>query len=155
MTTLEQLCAYTQWANQRWLDFIARHHSGDAYLLKLIGHVAQGERAWFQRLLGETLDRDVWKPMTLPATRDLFAHNAMLYAQLLRGSLERRIEYVRNNGDTGSASVEDILLHLCTHGGHHRANLASYAVNTLKSHAPQTDFVEYTRCFGPGVIPRE
>lgn len=154
MKTLEHLIAYTQWANRHWLEFIAKNHPGDEYLVKMIGHIAQGERAWFQRLFAEPLDREVWKPLTLPQARSEFERNAHSYAELLCKDLSRRIEYVRSSGETGSARVEDILLHLSTHGCHHRAQLAAY-LKKKDAPIPNTDFIEYTRQYGPGEIPRE
>lgn len=154
MNALEHLVAYTQWANRRWLDYIAKNHSGDEYLLKMIAHIAQGERAWFQRLFGAPLDRQVWKPLTLPDTRAEFARNAQSYSELLRGDLDRRIDYVRNSGETGSARVEDILLHLSTNGCHHRAMMKAH-LEKKGVEAPSADFIEYTRVYGPGEIPRE
>lgn len=154
MNTLEHLVSYTQWANLHWLEFVAKNHPGDEYLVKMLGHIAQGERAWFQRLFGEVLDREVWKPLTLPQVRAELERNAQSYADLLSKDVSRRIEYVRGNGDTGSARVEDILLHLSTHGCDHRAQLAAH-LKKKDAALPQTDYIAYTRHYGPGEIPRE
>lgn len=142
MDTLAQLTRYTQWANRTWLTFIAAQAPDDAYFLKMIGHLAQGERAWFQRLLSEPLHRDVWAALTLDETRALFDANDTAYAKLLAEDRSRKIKFVRNTGVAGAASVEEILLHLCTHGSHHRGQMATHAARE-KLVAPNTDFVAF------------
>lgn len=142
MDALLKLTRYTQWANRAWVDFIANHSPDDAYLLKMIGHLAQGERAWFQRLLGKPLNREVWAALSLDETRVLFSDNNAAYSELLAADRTRKIEFVRNSSVIGAATVEEILLHLCLHGSHHRGQMATHAAHA-KIPAPNTDFVAF------------
>lgn len=154
MDTLEHLAGYTQWANRVWLDHIAKTHSGDEYLTKMLAHIAQGERAWFQRLRGEKLDRNVWHPLTLPLVREQFDENSKLYREVLQKDRNRRIEYVRSGGASGAARVEDLLLYMCLRGDHHRAQMAVHLQRQNQT-VPHTDYIEYSRSYGPVEIPRE
>lgn len=154
METLENLAGYTQWANRVWLDFIAKNHKEDEFLVKMLGHIAQGERAWFQRLRGEKLDRNVWRPLTLPLVGEQLEENAQLYREALRRDRSRKIEYARTHGAVGSATVEDILLHMCLRADHHRAQLAAH-LKKLNLNVPQTDFIEYAGSRKKEDFPRE
>jgi len=154
MDTLEHLASYTQWANRVWLDFIAKHHSGDPFLNKMLAHIAQGERAWFQRLRSEKLDRNVWHPLTLPLVREQLDENQKLYREVLQKDRSRRIDYSRSNGASGSARVEDILLYMCLRADHHRAQMAAH-LQRSNLPVPHTDFIEFSRSYGPTEIPRE
>src|SRR5712691_5650234 len=119
MTTLAKLVAHTVWANGEWITFVDENFPSDEYLLTRLSHILLGEQAWFQRILGQEPDRDIWRTLTVPQLRALHAKYEALYAQLLAGNLDRVIAYKRFTGEEYQSPVSGILLHLTLHGAHH------------------------------------
>jgi len=142
MNSLKRLIDHCVWANERWIDFLDDNFRSDEYAVKLLGHVFLGERAWFQRVMGEQPDRDVWKTMTISQLREIHTQHDAMYRALSAEDLERVIAYKRFTGEEYRSSVADILLHLTLHGAHHRGQLATYV--SKKGIPPiNTDFIQY------------
>lgn len=97
-------------------------------------HLCGAERVWLERWRGaeqpqfprsRTIDAidDLWR-----AFRDLAtARNADL-ATLADDELQRPVSYTDQDGQTHANPLADILLHVCNHGVHHRAQ----ALNMLR-----------------------
>ena len=144
MPTLPKLILYNLWANQSWLEHIATKYSDDEYLRKMISHILLGEQAWFQRISAQPVDKDVFRLLNNEQLRALWKTHEKLYEEVLAGDLERVIAYTRFNGDQFQSSISDILMHLVTHGSHHRGQLATHA-SKMKYESLNTDYINYTR----------
>jgi uncharacterized damage-inducible protein DinB len=147
MTHLDKLAAHTVWANGEWIRFVDENFPSDEYLLTRLSHILLGEQAWFQRIVGEELDRDIWRMMTIPQLRELHAKHAAFYRELLAGNLERVIAFKRFTGEEYQSGVSDILLHLTLHGAHHRGQIATYVSKQGKPPI-NTDFIQYCLLHG-------
>ena len=139
---LHKLIQHCVWANARWIDFVTTSGESNEYVVKRISHILLGEQAWFQRLSGEAPDRDIWRAMTIGQLREMQTRHESIYDALLKDDLNREVRYQRFTGEKYRSSVSDILLHLITHGAHHRGQVAAHvAANAVQP--PNTDFVKF------------
>jgi len=142
MTSLSRLVHHCTWANQVWIDFLRREAAEDAYFASLMSHILFGEQAWFQRIRGEEVDGRVWRVMAPEEMQRVHEAHVGVYSDLLSNDLERLVAFRRFTGEESRASVSDILLHLCTHGMHHRGQMATHASsNGLE--VPKSDFIHF------------
>lgn len=110
----------------------------------MLSHLAKAEQAWFQRIYGQEVDREVFEILPIERIRALQLRHAGLYSEVLESDLGVRISYARFNGEAHVSAVSDILLHLCTHGSHHRGQMAAHCAK-LNYAALNTDYINYTR----------
>lgn len=142
MTHLEKLVRHCIWANQTWTTAIENDVPDDPYLMRLMSHVLLAEQIWFQRIRSEATDPNVWNVLPLVDIQTIQARHVALYAAIVDGDLERIVAYQRFTGERYRSSVADILLHLCTHGAHHRGQMASYT-SGLGRTPPNADFIHF------------
>ena len=147
MTDLSKLVAHTAWANGEWVTFAEANCPSDEYLLTRLSHILLGEQAWFQRILGEEPDRDIWRMLTIPQLRELHGKHKTLYSELLAGNVDLVIAYKRFTGEEYQSPISDILLHLALHGAHHRGQIATYVSKQGKPPI-NTDFIQYCLVHG-------
>ncbi len=142
LASLRNLFNYGAWANACVWDTAAdlndaqmdrAFEMGEGSLRKTLTHVYGAERAWFERC-------EVPDVLTLPRSRDTHTladirdasqrlgdlRNSWLDA-LTDGELTREIAYARDS-NTYKHALSDVLLHVCNHGIHHRAQ----ALNMLR-----------------------
>jgi uncharacterized damage-inducible protein DinB len=112
-----------------------------------LSHILRGERVWLQRVTGEAPSPDLWSPLSPTDVETLQARHTTAFAGLLAGDLDRVVAYQRFTGERYQSSVADILMHLCTHGAHHRGQMATYASGRALV-APNVDFINF--CIATG-----
>jgi uncharacterized damage-inducible protein DinB len=142
VTSLNRLVDHCTWANEQWITRLFQATPTESRLHQLMSHVLLSEQVWFQRVAGEPLDTDIWRPLKSDEMRDLHNRNTTIYRDLVDGDLRRDIEYTRFTGEHYCSPVSDIVLHLCLHGMHHRGQMARTA-SELKVARPNTDFINY------------
>lgn len=147
MTELEKLVRHNIWANQAWIDTLEAGARDDTYVATMVSHLLLGEQAWFQRIRGGIVDRNIWTAMTPVEIQTLQARHVAFYEEQLAGDLTRLVPYERFGGQKYRSPISDILLHLCTHGAHHRGQLAAYASGRDLA-KPDTDFIDYCMAHG-------
>lgn len=147
MNTLDSLTRHACWANRTWLEFTYGLATPDPYLARMISHIELAEKIWFQRVDGLETDKDVF--VTLPKADLLILADTheRRYAELGAGDLSRVIGHRKLNGDAQQSVLGDILLHLATHGSHHRGQMAAYA-SGKKTGPPDTMYITFTRSPG-------
>ncbi len=142
LASLRDLFNYGDWANARLWSIAAdlndeqmdrAFEMGEGSLRKTLAHVYGAERAWYERC-------EVPDAGTLPRSRDTHTladirdaaqrlgavRNGWLDA-MTDGGLTREITYTRD-GQSYRHPLSDVLLHVCNHGIHHRAQ----ALNMLR-----------------------
>jgi uncharacterized damage-inducible protein DinB len=144
---LTKLVDHCLWANDAWIGFIAEHAPSDTFAITRMSHILLGERAWFQRIAGEQVDPAVWSPLGFDELRETHRRHRDQYRRLLQGDLERIVPYTRFSGERYQSQVGDILLHLVTHGAHHRGQLATH-VSSRGLKPINTDYVQYCLTLG-------
>ena len=142
MSDLPKLLHYSSWANEAWIRFVSASCPNDEYLVTRLSHILHGERAWLQRVAGEEPDRDIWSPMTIPRLLEVHGDHRKAIAGLLGEDLGRIVSYRRFTGEVYQSPVRDILLHLVSHGGHHRGQMATHA-SGLGLRPINTDFIQF------------
>ena len=142
MKPLHKAVKHCGWANARWIEFIAAMNGADQYTVARVSHILLGEQAWFQRIAGETPDRDIWRAMSIAQLREMHQTHEQSYERLLGSDLDRIVRYQRVTGEKYQSSVSDIVLHLITHGAHHRGQVAAH-VAANGARPPNTDFVQF------------
>ncbi|MEX0928985.1 MAG: DinB family protein [Balneolales bacterium] len=148
MEYLNKLVQYTLWANRSWMLFISKEMEQDEYLLKIVSHILLSEQAWFQRISGVKVNRSIWKPLALNELSELQETHRSEYRLLMEQDPGRIISYQRFSGEAGRSALSDILMHLTTHGAHHRGQMAAYA--SARGVQPvNTDFIRYSRISHP------
>lgn len=142
VTHVSRLVEHCIWANQTWIDVLAGMGSDHEALHHLMSHILLGERAWFQRIDGELVDRNVWTVVPPSERQRIQDGHAEAYRALLSGDLSRTVSFRRFTGERGSCPVADILTHLCTHGAHHRGQMAAHA-SAAGVEPPGCDFLDF------------
>lgn len=148
MDTLNRLAGYANWANRVWLEYVFERAADDEYLTAMISHIYLAEKVWFQRVDGETPDKDVFLTLSHDELKEIATSCEARYAELIASDLSRIIPYRRLNGEAQESELGDILDHLITHASHHRGQMATYASrNNLDP--PETSYITYTRTQAP------
>lgn len=146
-TTLRKLVGQCVWANRQLFDYLVAEKIENPAIWRLACHIANGETAWFQRIRGEAVNPEIFRIYAADELGRILSDHQSFYEALLSSDLSRIIAYRRFNGDEYQSSVEDILLHLCTHGFHHRAQIASMLSKDGKK-PPNLDFINFCRLSG-------
>lgn len=145
---------YKQWANAELLALgeqqFDRLPQDDAiFFIRILNHTTVVDSLFISRILGEpekySADNTVETP-TLAELRQTMTENdswLVNYAKSLTPEeLERNVVFTFVDGDTGRLTVEEILLHLLTHGSNHRG-MASKTLATNGLERPKGTFTRY------------
>lgn len=150
----EQAFRYKQWANAELLAFGERQlellpDSEALFFLRILNHTTVVDSLFISRLSGTpelyTADNTVETP-TLAQLRARIAHNDAWLVQFATAAtpeqLSQVISFRFTDGDQGSLSVEEVLLHLLTHGSNHRG-MASRTLASNGLERPKDTFTRY------------
>jgi uncharacterized damage-inducible protein DinB len=133
------------WANARLIEWLKGDMRDREYFLGLFSHVLRAERVWLERVHGRPGDPATFVPLfqnSLANQND--ANRDGWLAALATGPADREIDYHLFNGTPCRTKISDILLHVATHGFHHRGQISSRA-STLGLKAPDLSYISYTR----------
>jgi uncharacterized damage-inducible protein DinB len=136
--TIRELFSHNSWGNEKLFDVAVllsdeqldrRFDIGPGTLRETMRHIYGAERVWYERVGGPGRE-------TLPHSRDLSdvedihawacrlsAARTAWIDSLADGALDGPIAYVGSDGQRHTARLGDILLHVCNHGVHHRAQV--------------------------------
>jgi uncharacterized damage-inducible protein DinB len=123
---LPRLVDQSLWANRRWIEHIYAQADPEIRPRELLAHIILGECVWFERIAGEQKTRDTMLVLDKDDLLRRVAENEATYRALIATRLDDVIEFRRASGEEYHARVADILLHLVTHGYHHRGQLAAH-----------------------------
>lgn len=143
MAHVEKLVKQTVWANKKWIEFISEKAPQEEQLQKWMSHILLGEQVWFQRILNQELNHEIWTILSFEDLRYLHQENEEIFHKLLQRNLDDEITFQRFTGERGAATIRDILTHISTHGFHHRGQMASY-ISGLGISPIQTDFIAFS-----------
>lgn len=141
--TVGELLAYDDWANQTLLASAAKLNDeqldrpfamGPGSLRNTLNHIYAAARVWADRWLGHSPARyrpesaGVSIPQLQGEFQELAAERNRFQATVRDDDLARAITYTNRMGQTHTYSAGEMMLQVCTHGVHHRAQ----AVNMLR-----------------------
>lgn len=141
--TLRGLFAHNDWARDKLVTLASEltdeqldrpFEMGPGSLRETLRHLYGAERIWYERWQGReqpqfprartlTAMGDLWQ-----AFRDLAAARDAYLDPLGQADLQRPVTYANPEGETHTFPLGDLLLHVCNHGFHHRAQ----ALNMLR-----------------------
>ncbi|PNH93826.1 DinB family protein [Vibrio diazotrophicus] len=145
---------YKQWANTELLALgeqqFDRLPQDDAiFFIRILNHTTVVDSLFISRILGEpekySADNTVETPTIAELRQTMEQNDSWLvnYAQSLTPEeLERSIVFKFVDGDLGTLTVEEILLHLLTHGSNHRG-MASRTLAANGLERPKDTFTRY------------
>lgn len=135
-----ELYDYHVWANAHLYDVAAAlddddldrpFEMGPGSLRKLLQHGFGAERIWYERIGGSGFSQshtadDIERVEDLRAASEaLHAARGAWLESLSDSDLSEAIEYKSMRGDPFTTGLGDILIHVCDHGIHHRAQAAN------------------------------
>lgn len=142
MSDLHKLVHHCIWANKSWIDFLMNKTPDDLHLRTLMSHILLGEQVWFQRILEKDLNKQIWQTLSFEKLNDLHQKNNDIYMDLLNNHLHKKLTFDRFSGESGETTVRNIVVHLCTHGFHHRGQMSAH-VSSIGLNPINTDFISY------------
>lgn len=135
-----ELYDYHAWANAHLFDVISALSDDDldrpfdigpGSIRKTLQHGFGAERIWYERISGGGYS-DSRPVEAIESAEDLRATGEALHAardawlkSLSDADFARTIDYKTMRGEPFSTALGDILVHVCDHGVHHRAQLAN------------------------------
>lgn len=151
---------YKQWANQEILRFGAEQLSSlnaeDAtFFIRILNHTAVVDHLFIQRVIDKPDPFDADNTPETPSLDELQKRMSESDAWLIDyvatisdDELKRVISFTFTDGEKGQLSVEEILLHLLTHGSNHRGMASrTLAVNGLER--PKDTFTRFLHLIEP------
>lgn len=151
LSTLRALFAHNDWARDRLLESAAslrgemlqrRFEMGRGSLGATLRHLWSAERWWLNGWLGtEPPPRDPPDaPPSLSQLRERFDSTARHREEFLADADESGVIRFERNGRTIAHPLGDMMLHVCNHGVHHRAQ-ALHMLRTLGVEPPGLDYI--------------
>ncbi|EHH2484585.1 damage-inducible protein DinB [Vibrio parahaemolyticus] len=151
---------YKQWANNELLDmgeqqFSILPESDATFFVRILNHTTVVDSLFISRIMGEpekyNVDNTVETP-TISELRETMNQNDSWLVQYVgaatKDDLKRVVSFKFIDGDTGQMSVEEILLHLLTHGSNHRG-MASRVLAENNLERPKDTFTRYLHQLEP------
>jgi uncharacterized damage-inducible protein DinB len=148
VSMLQSLFGQKAWANRELFDVLATVTSeADLHTaIRTLNHIYVVDRIFRAHLLGEPHGYEATNTKatpTLAGLREAVAETDAWYQQYAAGlneaMLAERVAFRFTDGDTGTMSREEILMHVITHGGYHRGNVGQVLKNI--SVAPPRDLL--------------
>lgn len=143
LATIRALFEYNDWARDRLMaiaetlddDKLDRpFEMGPGSLRKTLEHLFAAEWRWLRRWRGRPFGENEW-PRGFAAMAELWAtwretaqQRSDYLDTLADNDLDRRVCFTDPDGTTESLELRRMMLHVCTHGTHHRAQ----ALNMLR-----------------------
>jgi uncharacterized damage-inducible protein DinB len=139
---LLRLVQQSHWANLTWVEFVYAPPDPEVRPRELLFHIMDGERVWFERIAGRPRATTTTSLLSRDELVRGFQENTATYRRLIGEELPRVVHFRRDSGEEYHATVQDILLHLFTHGYHHRGQLAAHFARSRVTY-PNTDHISF------------
>ena len=143
---LESLILQTHWANAKLIDWLARDDLRQReYFVATLSHVLRADKAWLDRAYGRDFDRRMFDPLFRNTLANLNDECRDGWLALLRtGLADREIGYLRLDNSAHRSAPRDMIIHVFSHGFHHRGQMASRA-SALGQKLPDASYINFTR----------
>jgi uncharacterized damage-inducible protein DinB len=151
---------YKKWANNELLmlgeqQFSKLSENDSTFFIRILNHTTVVDSLFISRIMGEpekyNADNTVETP-TLSELRQIMEQNDSWLVRFTESvgleELNRNVTFKFVDGDLGQLTVEEILLHLLTHGSNHRG-MASRVLATNNLERPKDTFTRYLHQIEP------
>jgi uncharacterized damage-inducible protein DinB len=141
---LARMVDYIHWSNAGLIAWAREQDAIDAEQIKLLSHILNAADIWIARCQGTEVNKEIFRIHRLEdmaAINDVHHRNLL---ELIRGDTGRVLDYHLINGSPGRSSLEDVILHVFTHGFHHQGQIAAIASKQGVT-PPSVAFITYTR----------
>ena len=135
---------YIHWSNAQLIAWAREQNTIDTEQIKLLSHILNAADIWIARCKGTDVNKEVFRIHRLEDMAALNDGHHRNLLDLLRGDTRRILDYHLINGSPGRSSIEDIILHVFTHGFHHQGQIAAMA-SKLGITPPNVAYITYTR----------
>ena len=145
---------YKKWANSELLilatqQFSQLSESDGIYFVRILSHTTVVDSLFISRILGVpekySSDNTVETP-TLSELRQIMEQNDSWLVRFTESvaseELQRNLSFKFIDGDFGRLTIEEVLLHLLTHGSNHRG-MASRVLGANNLERPKDTFTRY------------
>jgi uncharacterized damage-inducible protein DinB len=149
---LQRLIEHLVWADREVITSLRSQSAPPDRALQILAHVVASEKVWLCRIMDQPgLSPAVWPALSIDECEMLGKENAAALRQLVDppdpGRMRKIISYANSRGDRFENTLEDILLHVCTHGSYHRGQIAAL-VRAGGGVPVTTDYIAYRRLGG-------
>ncbi|MRV75990.1 damage-inducible protein DinB [Duganella sp. FT92W] len=148
VSMLQSLFGQKAWANNELFDVLATV-TAEAELhtaIRTLNHIYVVDRIFRAHLLGEPHGYEATNTKATPTLAELraaVAETDAWYQRYVAGlsdaALAEQLRFRFTDGDAGTMSREEVLMHVITHGGYHRGNVGQVLKNI--SVAPPRDLL--------------
>ena len=157
--TIRTTLHYSDWANDQLLRAVGAltdveldqpFDMGPGSLRRTLLHIWAGESVWFQRWQGkaETPWPDESERVGIAALaerfRDTWKRRTAWLDTLPNAKLAESVVYRDSKGSRFSTTLGDMMLQMCLHSHHHRAQTVNM-IRRLGAAAPELDYMYHTR----------
>lgn len=145
---------YKKWANDELLDLGEKQlsllsESDATFFVRILNHTTVVDSLFISRILGEseqyTADNTVETPSLSELRQTMHKHDTWLVdftCSATEDELKRNVTFKFVDGGFGQLTVEEILLHLLTHGSNHRG-MASRVLAENSLERPKDTFTRF------------
>ena len=133
---LNALFQYKAWANRELLAALTafdatRHAERFQAMLEILGHANIVDRIFRNHLAGTVVETfasaDLQYPPTLPDLRAVVVATDAWYVDFVSSANDRQLSesvpFIFMDGNRGTMTREEMLLHVATHAGYHRGSI--------------------------------
>jgi uncharacterized damage-inducible protein DinB len=147
-TSYYKLWQYNDWANRSLLSSLENQAGEIPYqTIHLLSHIMNAQSIWVSRIAGRHASVGVWDDHNLQSCRNMHEQASVLMGRATEkqgADLQQVIVYKNTKGIEFQSSLDDILLHIFTHGSYHRGQIAQ----DLRNHTLEpinTDYISFAR----------
>jgi uncharacterized damage-inducible protein DinB len=153
---LHRLVDHMAWADERVLASLRAARNAAPAAFTLYAHVLGAEHTWLSRISGQAPRVAVWPELSLDECEELARQNVDGFRSAVEGMTlgdrTRPIVYRNTAGVEFTTALEDILLHVATHGSYHRGQVAALLRSGGDEPSP-TDYIVWARTAGAPARP--
>ncbi len=146
-----RMFGHSAWANRRTLESLEVCPAVMDEAMPVMAHLLAAEHVWQSRLMGLEPKMAVWPDLSLDECQELADECEQSWQTYLDGltvgDLDWVVAYHTSKGIPCSDVAADILMHVLTHGGYHRGQIAKMVGRTGGT-AASTDYIIYVRMVG-------
>lgn len=123
---LNEIFDYNYYCNKKLIDECLVLKEVPDTTTKLFSHILNAHHIWNARIVGKSMEYDVWHNHDLKDWTDLHYDNQRDSFEIISNAdgFEKRIDYENHEGRLFTNTLQDMLFHIVNHSTHHRGQIA-------------------------------